>query len=697
MTTLKVEGMSCTNCAASVTRFLERKGLQEVFVDFASGEVRYQPDDDKVSFEAVASGISRLGYTVVGSDMPKVWWTLERKLVFCGVFTFPLLLGHILMSLGVRVDFLADYSVQLMLCLPVYLFGFFFFGRSAWQSVRHGLPNMDVLIWLGSTAAFGYSLVGLWMHEHDYIFFEACATIITLVLLGNWIERRAVAKTTVAIDELSAIQVTKAVQVMPSGLLIEMPINDVRVGDILQVNQGDSIPTDGVIVSGDCDVNEAMLTGESMPVSRRLGDLVMGGSVLVLGNIQVRVTAIGADSLLQKAIDLVKAAQREKPPVQRLADKISAIFVPVVVIIAGLTFLLGFWWFGLSAGEAMLRAIAVLVVSCPCAMGLATPTAVMVGVGRMARNGILVRGAGTLEAFSGIKTIVFDKTGTLTEGNLVVEHISFYGIEADVANAVIAQLVAKSSHPVAKAVAKYMTQWPQKEHPVRHIFEEKGVGMQGIGPNGGVYLLGSPRLVAELPSVPTYDLYLLRNGGVVAGLELSDVLRAEAVAATAELAKQGISLHILSGDSREKVAQVAQILGIEQWKSGQLPAQKLEVIAEMSAVSPVAMVGDGINDAAALTRAQVGISLGQATAAAIASANIVLLRPDLQGIVRALGISKATMKTIEQNLFWAFAYNLVAIPVAVTGHLNPMWGALFMAMSDVVVIGNSLWLRVKKI
>ncbi len=694
---LKVSGMDCANCAAAITRFLERKGLEEVYVDFASGEVRYLVDDDKLPLEAVKSGISKLGYTVIGADSPKVYWTLERKLVFCAVFTVPLLFGHMMMAFGYHIKILADHYVQLLLCLPVYFLGFRFFGRSAWQSVRNGLPNMDVLIWMGSTATFAYSLAGLWLKEHDYIFFETCATIITLVLLGNWLERRAVAQTTTAIDELSAIQVTDVVQVMPSGMTISMPINAIIVGDVLQVNEGDSIPTDGIITSGICSINESMLTGESLPVVRQIGEAVIGGSVLQSGNIQIRVTAIGADSLLQKMIQLVKAAQRDKPPVQRLADQISTVFVPIVVTIAALTFIFGYVWFGLSSGEAMLRAIAVLVVSCPCAMGLATPTAVMVGVGRMARNGILVRGAGTLEAFSKVKQVVFDKTGTLTKGDFEVEHISFYGIEADVANAVIAQLEAKSSHPIAKSVTRYMAKWPQKQHIVADIFEEKGVGMHGTGPNGGKYIFGSSRLVAGLPGIPVYDLYLLRNGGMVAGLELSDVLRTEAVAAVTDLKKRGLLLHILSGDRTDKVSQVANILHIDEWQAEQLPAQKLEHIAKISTQSPVAMVGDGINDAAALSRAQIGISLGQATASAIASANIVLLRPDLQGIAKAYGISKATMKTIEQNLFWAFGYNIIAIPIAVMGHLNPMWGALFMAMSDVVVIGNSLWLRVKKI
>lgn len=695
---LKVDGMDCNNCAMSIARFLERKGLDDVFVSFQTKEVRFERNDDKLTIEQAVAGIQKLGYTVVDDGQPKVWWNLERKLLFCAVFTAPLLLGHLLMAVGIHWALMHEGWFQLLLSLPVFVVGTAHFGRSALSSLRGGVPNMDVLIFTGSTAAFVYSLIGLWLHDPNYYFFETAATIITLVLVGNWLEHRAVQQTTTAIGELTALQVQTARKLMPSGTLVSIPLEDVKPGDVLQVNEGDKIPADGKIIQGQGVVDESMITGESLPVDKKTGEMVIGASLLSGGSIRVMVTAAGRDTVLSQMIELVKVAQQDKPPIQRLADRISAIFVPVVLSISALTLLLGYGLFDLSFQQAFMNAIAVLVISCPCAMGLATPTAVMVGVGRLARQGILIKGGQTVETFSQIRHFVFDKTGTLTTGRFKLSHISYpQGDEARV-NAVLYQLEKHSSHPIAQSLLVELAGYEQA--PALALFniqEEKGVGVSAQDEAGGWYRVGSARILPAGMERPAGQVYLTYNDQLMAAVQLADELKPEAAPMVEYLKGQGIQPIILSGDSNGKTAEVAAKLGIATYFGEQLPADKLDKIAELSGQAPTAMVGDGINDAPALAKATLGVSLSNASQAAIQSAQIVLLNGRLDALPRAIGIAKATVLTIKQNLFWAFIYNVIAIPIAAAGFLNPMWGALFMAFSDVVVIGNSIRLKYKRI
>ncbi len=693
----KVEGMDCNNCAASITRFLERKGLQDVFVNFSTKDVRFRQGAQPIPLEDIEAGIHKLGYTVVKAEPAKPFWTLERKLLVAAVFTTPLLLHHFVMMAGLHWHALENAWVQFALCLPVYALGTWHFGRSAFGSLRGGVPNMDVLIFMGSTAAFVYSLIGAIMAEPNYIFFETAATIITLVLAGNWLEKRAVAQTTTAIGELSRLQVEKARRIMSSGAVVLIDKDDIAKGDLLQVNEGDKIPADGIVVAGTAWVDESMLTGESAPVEKQAGDTVIGASLLQSGNLRMQVQAAGRDTVLSQMIELVKTAQQDKPAIQRLADRISAIFVPAVVGIALLTFLIGHFGFDLSAQKALMNAIAVLVISCPCAMGLATPTAVMVGVGRLARNGILVKGGHTLEVFSHIRNMVFDKTGTLTTGDFRVKHIHYHTPDEARVHALIHKLEQHSSHPVAHALVHNMND-RQNGIPLNlvSIEEEKGVGVTARDTQGNVYRIGSGRILAgEVPDGAA-AIYLTENDRVLASIELADDIKPDAAAVIAYLKTSGIDPIVLSGDRPEKTEAVASALGIKTWYAGQLPAEKLERIALLSAQAPTAMVGDGINDAPALSRATIGVSLSNASQAAIQSAQIVLLNGRLERLRDALQITRHTVLTIKQNLFWAFAYNIVAIPLAAMGFLSPMWGALFMAFSDVVVIGNSIRLKYKK-
>lgn len=698
---LRVSGMTCNNCAASLNRYLERKGLEDVYVNFQTEEVRYHQGQASIGLEEVKKGIHKLGFTVEedapGQQGP--WWTLERKLFISAVFTVPLLLQHLLMMAGVEAPFLEDYWVQMGVALPVYLIGFFHFGRSALSSLKGGVPNMDVLIFVGSTAAFGYSLTGTILGEANYIFYETSATIITLVLVGNWLEKRAVQQTTTAIGELAKLQVETARKLMPSGTVVTLKRDEVRVGDILLVNEGDKVPLDGVILEGQAAIDESMLTGESLPVEKAAGDRVIGASLVASGNLKVEVSATGRDTVLEQMIELVKTAQQDKPDLQRLADRISAVFVPVVLGIALLTLLLGHFAFGLAFGKALMNAIAVLVISCPCAMGLATPTAVMVGVGRLARNGILVKGGATLELFDRVEAIVFDKTGTLTTGQFKIKEITYPTGEPAKANALIYQMEQHSSHPVAQSlVTEIGPRLNGVKAELHNVREQKGLGMWAESPEGKVYQLGSARLLeqAGLSPVPG-NLFLLEGQVLLAVITLADDIRPGAKALVDYLKAQGKEPVVLSGDQEAKVAEVAGELGISAYYGAQLPAQKLERVGALAAAKPTAMVGDGINDAPALAKATVGISLSNASQAAIHSAQVILLNGQLPYLERAFRISRQTVKTIRENLFWAFAYNVVAIPIAAMGYLNPMWGALFMAFSDVIVIGNSIRLKYKRI
>lgn len=697
--TLEVDGMDCNNCAMSITRFLERKGLEEVFVNFQTKEVRFQEDEDHFALEKVKKGIHKLGFTVVEAEQPAIWWTFKRKLLISALFTAPLLFGHLLMMAGLHLPWLENAWVQLFLCLPVYIIGLLHFGRSALNSLKEGILNMDVLIFTGSTAAFIYSVIGLILAEPKYIFFETAATIITLVLIGNWMERKAVAKTTSAIADLSQLQVEKANKIMPSGTIISIKKEELRKGDLLQVNEGDKVPADGVVVAGDVEVDESMLTGESLPVPKRVGDKLIGASLLVAGNMQMEITAVGKDSILSQMIELVKTAQQDKPDIQRLADKISAIFVPVVLGISVLTFLGGHFLAGFTPQQALMNAIAVLVISCPCAMGLATPTAVMVGVGRLARQGILIKGGQTVEIFSRIKQIVFDKTGTLTTGKFKLDGIDYLQNDKRKIHSLIHKLEQRSSHPIAKSLVEEMEELPNGQNiPFARIEEEKGLGILAEGEDGVQYKIGSARILSDQQvNRKDHQVFLLENDQLIASIGLQDDIRADAREMIQRLQDIGVETIILSGDQQAKTAKVAHSLGVKHFHGEQLPAEKLQRIDDLRQNGLTAMVGDGINDAPALARADIGISLGGASQAAIQSAQIVLLKPQLNRIFEALVISKHTVKTIKQNLFWAFAYNIIAIPIAAAGYLNPMWGALFMAFSDVIVIGNSVLLRSKRL
>ncbi|HEU4554500.1 MAG TPA: cation-translocating P-type ATPase [Chitinophaga sp.] len=693
----KVKGMNCTSCALTVSKYLENKGMQDVQVSFATEDISFTMPGGGSSAE-VLKGINALGYQVVMPDEqapPGAFFqTLRFKFLASLVFTAPLLL-----HMWVSWPWLHNPWVQLALATPVYLIGMWHFGRSALRSLANGMANMDVLITLGATAAYGYSLTGTLQHLGPaYMFYETAAAIITLVFLGNLLEEKSVRQTTTAITALAKMQVTTARLIDDSHgheHIREVDNQTLRPGDKVLVNSGDKIPMDGTIYWGGGTVNESMITGESTPVARNEKDKVIGGTILEEGTLKMFITATGKDTVLSYIIELVKQAQGTKPPMQRLADKISAIFVPLVLGIALLTFL-GWWLPGhATLVNAMMRSIAVLVIACPCAMGLATPAAVMVGLGRAARNGILIKGAQTLEAFRSIRYVVFDKTGTLTTGKLQLGSYRCFDITDDDFRKIVYSLEKYSSHPIARSIT---AQWKGAgEVTLQQVREYKGRGMQAQDKTGNQWQLGSFAMAQQATQDDSHNIYLLRNGQLAGWVDFTDELRPDAAQAVQLLKQAGLEPVLLSGDTLRKCRELAQQVGIETIYAGQTSEQKLQKIDALMQTAPVAMVGDGINDAPALAKATIGISLSDATHVAMQSANVVLLHNSLAALPLALGLGRHTYLTIKQNLFWAFIYNIIAIPVAALGLLNPIWGAGIMAVSDVVLAVNSVRLRYKRV
>ncbi|HVW98737.1 MAG TPA: cation-translocating P-type ATPase [Mucilaginibacter sp.] len=687
---LNVTGMHCNNCALSIHKLLEKKGLQNILVDFAGEEVKFS-DNGNAPLTEIIKDIEGLGFKVVdnpATHQQAFYERIENKFIFCAILTAPLLLHMVL-----PWHFLHLPLVQFLLCLPVFLVGCVHFGKSAINSVRGGVPNMDVLIFVGSTAAFVYSVTGTLQHlGENYEFYETCATIITLVLLGNVFEKRSVTQTTSALKDLVKIQQVKANRII-NGETEVISARDVRPGDTLQVNQGDKIPVDGEVLSGNASIDESMLTGESLPVEKQKYDSVVGGTIVQHGNIIMLATKVGSNTVLSQIIDLMKKAQAAKPPVQKLGDKVAAVFVPSVIFIALITFAITYYAAHAPLQHALMNAIAVLVISCPCAMGLATPTAVMVGLGRAAKSGVLIKGGDTVEAVANAKFVVFDKTGTLTTGKFHIKDIGIAdGSSNEQVRGIITAIEERSGHPIAKSLVKELKALPQEKLILKSAAEEKGLGMRAEDIQGNSYFLGSAKTDQS-----GFNLALYRNQKLMAHIAIDDEIKPDAAPLIAALKKMGIVPVLLSGDKKSRCNDVAGVIGITDIHAEKLPEEKLKVIDIYRQKGKTIMIGDGINDAPALVRADIGVSMNDASQIAIQSARVILLNTDLQSVVKFLQISKHTLITIKQNLFWAFAYNIVAIPVAALGFLSPMIGAFTMAFSDVVVIGNSLRLKRKKL
>ena len=690
--TLHVEGMTCNNCANGIKVHLEKNLIENVNVNFSLSEVSFS-ENNTSDKKHIISLVEEIGYKVKKKKSKENRFSKVDVLFLISLFFTIPLFSHMFLD---HSNILHDPIIQLVLCLPVYFIGLIYFGKSAFNSLKTGVPNMDVLIFIGSSAAFFYSLYGWWLfygtiEVHNYMFFETSATIITLVLLGNVLEHRSVKQTTTALKDLSKIKNTIAKKVFDDKI-VDIKFEDIIKGDILIINSGDIIPTDGTIIWGDCTLDESMLTGESLPIAKKTNNMVIGGTTLLSGSIKIKASEVGNNTILSQIIELVKNAQKEQPEIQKLGDKVSAIFVPVVIGISIFTFFICHYFSNIPFTDAFLRSIAVLVISCPCAMGLATPTAIMVGIGRAAKNGILIKGGNTLEKMASIKNIAFDKTGTITTGNFKILDLNIIeGDENEIKN-IIYNIEKHSSHPIANSLINELKDYSAKLN-IRNIEEKNGLGITAQI-NNDIYFIGKE---VSANQKRKFDVYLKKNDTTIATINLKDEIKDETQKIINNLKKE-YTTSLVSGDRKEKCDELNKSLLFDEVFSNQSPEDKLKIIEELNNENNTLMVGDGINDAPALSKATLGVSLGNASQIAIQSSEIILLnKENLKQLPKALKISKHTLLTIKQNLFWAFSYNIIAIPIACLGYLNPMWAALFMAFSDIVVIGNSIRLKFKRI
>jgi Cu+-exporting ATPase len=734
----KVDGMDCTNCALTITRYLQKQGMKDVKVNFIGGDVNFELNGNK-SKEELSKGIADLGYHIIDDGQQatdNVKWHLSsvvrrpwsfnshlQRFLFCLPFTAVLMLH----MLPWHIHFLMNPWIQLVICLPVFFVGMSYFGVSAFKSLRRGIPNMNVLIAIGALAAFVYSLVGtLGNYGMDYVFYETTATIITLVFLGEWVEHKAVSTTQKELNKLAANQKLMANMIAfdeeHKELIFPVENTQLRTGDLVLIKSGEQVPADCKILWGEAYVSEALLTGESKPLFKQKKDTLIGGSLFTDGTVKAQVTAVGKDTVLSNILNLVKQAQGEKPPIQQLADKISGIFVPAVLGIAVITFLINYFAFNIPATQSLMRSIAVLVISCPCAMGLATPAAIAVGLGRATKKGILFRNAKSLELFKNITTVVFDKTGTLTKGQVSISKVEYINIDEAVFKRLVFSMEKYSNHPIAKIIT---AGWKIND-PVnwKKIEEIKGVGIRAEDVEGNIFQLGRKddgqptgpsgrttdhsRLTTHVSPLTTHDsrltshdephsAYLLKNGQLLGWFDTEDELREEAIDVIKYLHSKNIKTILLSGDSVERCNTIAAAVGIDEVYAERSPEEKLRIIERLNAASPVAMIGDGINDAPALAKATIGISIADASQLAMQTAQVVLTNNGIKHLPLALGLGKHTFYTIKENLFWAFIYNVVAIPIAAMGFLHPGIAALAMGFSDVVLAINSIRLNYRKV
>ncbi|MEY4669092.1 MAG: cadmium-translocating P-type ATPase [Pseudomonadota bacterium] len=699
--TLHVSGFHCTNCALSVEKHLARVGVEKPSVDFASGRTSFSLQDP-TKLPDIIESIQKLGYSVEenpnehghhGRDT-----VLYVKTFISAALTLPMLVGMFL-----SIHSLHDPILQAILATPVFIIGVLHFGSSGLRSLKAGVANMDVLITAGILAAYIASMVTiLFGLSHELLFFEAVGSIVTFVLIGHLLEELAVKKTTSAIEELSQLQPQEVRRIRSQGsgleLLETIALRELNVGDLVQINTGDRTPTDGVIVRGSGSFDESMLTGESLPVDHTAGDKVIGGTVLVGGSVVVKTSAVGDDTTLAGIIRLVRDAQRRKPSIQRIGDAVSAVFVPTVLAIAVLTFIVSTLVFNVTLAQAIVRSLAIVVVACPCAMGLATPSAIMVAIGRAARSGILIRGGDTLERLGQISHVAFDKTGTLTRGTLSVKKFRTHNDEDQrSARSLLVSLQRASSHPIAQAIVRDLQSPELNSIHLSEIVETKGVGLSARGDDGALYQCGGRNLATQLNLQLFDDIILVRNGVVIASLHLQDELRPEAAPVVKQLDALACGTSLISGDTTEKCREVATTVGIHNVYAQQLPEQKLALLRALQQKQAVAYVGDGINDAPTLAEAAVGISLSSASDIAMQSAQVLLTGGTIGSLPSAIRLSRLTVQTIKQNLFWALVYNVATVPLAASGYISPLAGALLMTFSDLVIVGNSLRIKYRSI
>ncbi|MBC8532039.1 heavy metal translocating P-type ATPase [Gehongia tenuis] len=713
--------MSCASCAARVERALAKApGVEKVNVNLATEKATVRFDPEKTGDEALQRAVERTGYGLVpwsetekGGEERREEEVrgLKRRFILAAVLTAPMLIGMVLSFIPASegsvlqsiVHFLHNPYLQLVLSFPVQFGMGWSFYVHAYRALRGGGANMDVLVVMGTTAAYGYSIWQMIAGGHHF-YFEASATIITLILLGRYFEAKAKGRTSAAIQKLMSLN-AKSARIERDGRELEVPVEEVRVGDVVVVRPGEKIPVDGTVLEGRSAVDESMLTGESLPVEKESGSPVTGATLNGNGALKFRADRVGTDTALAQIIQLVEDAQGSKAPIQKIADKVAAVFVPAVLAVAVITF---FGW--LIAGDGvkgLTSAVAVLVIACPCALGLATPTAIMVGTGRGAEAGILIKGGEHLENTHRVDAVVLDKTGTITHGKPVVTDLLAYGMSEAEALGLAASAEKGSEHPLGEAIvmraretggvadAESFEAEPGRGIRARVRDREVLLGTRALLELEGVSMeaemLGTmTKLEAEGKTV----MAMAVDGTPAALIAVADTVKETSAEAVKTLRSMAVGVVMMTGDNERTALAIGKKVGIEEVLAEVLPENKAAEVEKLKRSGKVvAMVGDGINDAPALATADVGMAIGTGTDVAIQAADITLMRGDLMAVPAAIRLSRATMRKIKQNLFWAFFYNTIGIPVAAFGLLNPVIAGGAMALSSVCVVLNSLSLR----
>lgn len=722
---LKISGMSCAACAARIEKRLNSMdGIRKAGVNLATekANIAYQPG--RVKVEEMISAVQTLGYNAenieeVNNDRQIEQKDIEIKalwllLLSSALLSSPLVLAMVLSLFKVHLPvlaFLHNEYFQLAIATPVqFVIGARFYKQS-YNALRSGSANMDVLIAMGTSAAYFFSLYNVFFESVPVgmmknLYFEASAILITLILLGKYLEALAKGRTSEAIKKLARLQ-AKTARVIRNGSEEDIPIEEVQLRDIVVVRPGEKVPVDGKISLGNSSLDESMLTGESLPVDKKAGDMVYGATINRYGTFKMEATRVGKDTALAQIIKMVEEAQGSKAPIQQIADHVAGIFVPAVLVIAVITF---FTWYLLGAGinKALISAVAVLVIACPCALGLATPTAIMVGTGKGAENGILIKGGEHLEMAYKINTVVLDKTGTITNGKPEVTDIIELGeLNKDLLLRLSARAEKSSEHPLGVSVyEKGKQEYGPLENP--ESFEAiPGKGVKAIIDSREIYVGTRKLMVENGTAIGPYEeslssledqgktaMLMTVNGKLEAIIAVADTVKESSREAIAELQKMGIEVYMITGDNRRTANAIAGQVNIKNVLAEVLPENKAEEVGKLKAAGKtVAMVGDGINDAPALATAHIGMAMGTGTDIAMEAADITLMRGDLRTIPASIRLSRQTMRKIKQNMFWAFIYNIVGIPIAALGMLNPIIAGGAMAFSSVSVVTNSLSLK----
>jgi Cu+-exporting ATPase len=714
---LQLLGMTCVNCAGKIEKTLNAIKDVSATVNFATEKAHVQIAGGSVDVQELIKAIQGVGYQAFEISDKQANQEFKKKaqeeyrkdlrhFVISALLTLPFLVEMLWMLKGDHQEMIPR-GIQWALATPVQFWLGWRFYRGSYFALRSKSANMDVLIALGTSMAYILSvLVILFEWHHSHVYFEASTAVITLILLGKLLESRAKGKTSEAVEGLMRLQPKSAFKETPQGL-VEVPISELHLDDVVLVKNGESFPVDGLVLEGTSSVDESMLTGESIPVSKSQGDQVFAATLNQEGALRVQAKSVGGQTQLAQIVKIVTAAQGSKAPIQKMADRISAVFVPIVVSISLLTFIVT-WWLTRDFSAAFIASVSVLVIACPCALGLATPTAVVVGIGKAAQLGILFRDAKALELAEKIDVLVLDKTGTITEGKPQVAELHVQGLNECEVLKIASGLEKGSSHPLAHAVIEAAQKKSLESSPVKNFKSVTGEGVQGQV-EGEDYLMGRTKwisqnlplnniLIQSMEAKGQTVVVLANSREVVAYFGIADQVRESSKAAIAVLLSKGVQVMMLTGDNEGSALEIARQVGITDFKFHVGPADKANVILALKRKKKrVAMVGDGINDALALAMADVSFSMASGTSIAMESADVTLMHNDLNSVVQAIELSSLTLRKIKQNLFFAFIYNVLGIPLAAFGLLNPVIAGAAMALSSVSVITNSLLLKRQKL